>query len=81
MMEVDEIFRESLLPITPFKHVPFPDEYVISENVHPLIVVLVVEEEEEEPPSIVTIDLLTLAALDPSDLTFTDVNINDPCDI
>ena len=35
------ILRESEFPIFPFTHVPFPDEYVIRENEHPLITVLV----------------------------------------
>ena len=39
VMDVSDILSESLLPITPFTHVPFPDEYDIRENVHPLILV------------------------------------------
>ena len=78
VIDVDVMLSESLLPSAPFKHVPFPDEYDIRENEHPLSVVLVVE---EVPPATLTIDPLTLAALDPPDVTLTDVNDNDPFDI
>ena len=40
--DVSVIVRESKFPISPFTHVPFPDEYDSSENVHPLIVVVAV---------------------------------------
>ena len=52
------MLSESLFPITPFTHVPFPDEYEIRENVHPVIDVVVVE---LDPPSTFSIDALTLA--------------------
>ena len=41
VIDVAVILRESEFPIFPLTHVPFPDEYVIRENEHPLITVLV----------------------------------------
>ena len=35
VIEVSEIVTESVLPTAPFTHVPFPDEYDRSMNVHP----------------------------------------------
>ena len=80
LIDVFEIVTESLLPRFPFRHVPFPDENVIRENVHPVIVVLVVL--KLNPPSTFTIDTFTLAAFEPDeDVTVTETNSSDPFEI
>ena len=79
VIDVDETVNESLLPIFPFTHVPFPDEYDIRENVHPLMLMVVVE---LDPPLTFTIDVLTFASLDvDADVTVIEDNVSDPCEI
>ena len=77
-MEVDEIFRESELPITPFTQLPFPDANDIIEKIQLTIVVLVVR---LDPPTRVTIDAFTLTREVEEDVTVIDVNKRDPAEI
>ena len=79
VIEVDEMLRESSVPITPFKPVPFPDEYDIFENVQPVILVVVLVELDQ--PATLIIDALTLAADVEAEVTVTDVRVSDPCEI
>ena len=69
---------ESLLPIIPFTHVPFPDANDILENVHSAIVVFVVV---VDPPAIMIIDALTFTTDVDEDVTVMDVRVRDPAEI
>ena len=78
MIEVDEIFRESELPITPFTQLPFPDGKDIREKMQSTIEVLVVR---LDPPTRVRIDAFTLTREVEEDVTVMDVNKRDPAEI
>ena len=72
------MFRESLLPIIPFRHVPFPDTKEIRENVHSAIVVLVVV---VDPPAMMITDALTFTTEVDEDVTVMDRRVSDPAEI
>ena len=79
VIDVFVIVMESFFPITPLRHVPFPDIYDMRENEQLVIVVVVMV--ELDPPLTLTIDALTLAGFEFSDVTFTDVSVSDPLEI
>ena len=78
VIEVEEMVRESLLPITPFIHVPFPDANDIRENAHSVTVAFVVM---FDPPAILISDEVTVTTDVDEDVTVMDVRVRDPAEI